>query len=166
MRETYSDAAVAKAMSKYSFGFKIDGVAYHCGYDPQESKLYIEGPATRAELLELVEKLEVIIREAKPDLDLLDVRKFLCKHLRAMTKVGEALQRAPASERRFEVLDSKPVDISGLRLEEQCLFEVIQEQSEKANQAAVANGTPDDVTYKVTAEMVEAKMKEKMQQPK
>ena len=63
-------------------------------------------------------------------------------------------------------LDSKPADISGLRLEEQCLFEVIQEQSEKANQAAVANGTPDDVTYKVTAEMVEAKMKEKMQQPK
>jgi len=29
-----------------------------------------------------------------------------------------------------------------------------------------ANGKPDDVTYTVTADMVEAKMKEKLQQPK
>jgi hypothetical protein len=90
--------------------------------------------------------------------------QFLCKHLQAATKVGEALQRVPESERRFELMDLEPGDISGLPLEQQCLLEVIQEQSQKANQAAVANGTPDDVTYKVTAEMVEAKMKEK--QPK
>jgi hypothetical protein len=56
--------------------------------------------------------------------------------------------------------------MNGMSLEHQCLLEVIQEQSKKVNQAAVANGTPDDVKYEVTAEMVEAEMKEKMQQPK
>jgi hypothetical protein len=74
----------------------------------------------------------------------------------------------PESLRRKNLLNTDPVlepgDISGLPLEQQCLLEVIQEQSQKANQAAVANGAPDDVTYKVTAKMVEAKMKEK--QPK
>lgn len=163
VRETYSDAAVAKAMSKYSFGFKIDGVAYHCGYDPQESKLYIEGPATRAELLDLIEKVEAIFRESKLGVDDLDARKFLCKHLRAMMKVKEELRRAPLSERNYEVLDSKPIDMTGLSLEEQCILEVIQEQREKANQVAIGNGTPDDVTHTITVEMVEAKMKEKMQ---
>ncbi len=65
VREIYSDATLARAFSKYSFGFNVAGVAYHCGYDPQESKLYIEGPATRAELLDLVEKVEAIFRESK-----------------------------------------------------------------------------------------------------
>jgi hypothetical protein len=163
VRETYSDAAVAKAMSKYSFEFKLDGVASRAGYDPQKDKLYIDGPATGSELLDLAEKVEVIIDSKADALDPLDVRKFLCKHLRAMIKAGEALQRAPVSERRFELLDSKPMDMERMSLEDQCVLEVIQEQSEKAKQAA--NGTPDDVTVTVTAEMVEAKMKEKIQQP-
>ncbi len=164
VRETYADATLARAFSKYSFGFNVAGVAYHCGYDPQESKLYIEGPATRAELLDLVEKVEAIFRESKLGVDDLDARKFLCEHLRAMMKVEEELRRAPLSERNYEVLDSKPIDMKGLSLEEQCILEVIQEQREKANQVAIGNGTPDDVTHTITVEMVEAKMKEK--QPK
>jgi hypothetical protein len=163
VRETYSDAALRKAWSKYSFRFKIDGVTCRAGYDPQENKLYIDGPATGAELLYLVDKLEVMIRESKSDLNSLDIRRFLWKHLRAMMKVEQELQRASVSERRFELLDSEPVDMEEMSLADQCLLEVIEEQSKKANQAAVANGTPDDVTYKVTAEMVEAKMKDKMQ---
>jgi hypothetical protein len=166
VRETYSDAAVAKAMSKYSFEFKIDGVASRAGYDPQKSKLYIDGPATGSEFIALAEKVEVLIDSKADDLDPLDVRKFLCKHLRAMTKVGEAFQRAPASERRFELLDSKPIDLTGMSLEDQCILEVLQEQGEKANQAAIADGTPDDVTFTVTAEMVKAKLKEKLAQSK
>ncbi len=81
-----------------------------------------------------------------------------------MMKVEEELRRAPLSERNYEVLDSKPIDMKGLSLEEQCILEVIQEQREKANQVAIGNGTPDDVTHTITVEMVEAKMKEK--QPK
>ena len=141
-------------------------MACRAGYDLQKSKLCIEGPEKGAELLDLAEKVEAIIPESKADLDPLEVRKFLCKHLRAMTKVEQELQRAPASERRFELLDSEPIDMNGMSLEDQCVLEVLQEQSQKANQVAIVNGTPDDVKYEVTAEMVEAKMKEKMQQPK
>jgi hypothetical protein len=68
--------------------------------------------------------------------------------------------------RSYEVLDSKPIDMEGMSLEKQCLVEVIEEQNEKAIQLAIANGTPDHVTYTLTPEMLEAKMKEKMQQPK
>jgi hypothetical protein len=70
------------------------------------------------------------------------------------------------SAARWLMVCPEPIDMKEMSLEHQCLLEVIQEQSKKANQAAVANGTPDDVTFTVTAEMVEAKMKEKMQQPK
>ena len=166
VRETYSDATLARALSKYSFRFKIDGVACRAWYDRQKNELLIDGPDKGAELPDLVDKLEAIIRETKSGLDPLDVRTFLRKHLQATTKVEQASQRVPVSERRFELLNSKPVDISGMSLEDQCLLEVLQEQRQKANEAAVANGALDDVTYKVTAEMVEAKMKEKMQQPK
>jgi hypothetical protein len=134
VRETYSDAALRKAWSKYSFDFKLDGVACRAGYDLQESKLCIEGPEKGAELLDLAEKVEAIIPESKADLDPLEVRKFLCKHLRAMTKVEQELHRAPASERRFELLDSEPIDMNGMSLEDECVLEVLQEQSEKANQ--------------------------------
>jgi hypothetical protein len=166
VRETYSDAAVAKAASKYSFAFKIGGVVSHAGYDPQKDRLYIEGPATGSEFIALAEKVEALIDSKADDLAPLDVRKFLCKHLRATIKVEQELQRTPLSERPFELLDSKPIGMNDLPLEHQCILEVLQEQSEKANQAAIANGTPDDVKYEITAEMVEAKMKEKSVQPK
>ena len=90
---------------------------------------------------------------------------FLCKHFRAMTKVEQDLRRAALSERRFEFTDSKPIDMQQMPLEHQCLLEVLQEQSEKANEAAVANGTPHDVSYTVTTGMVESKMKENWHSP-
>jgi hypothetical protein len=80
-----------------------------------------------------------------------------------MIKVGQELQRAPVSERCFEVLDSKPVDMETLSLEEQCFYELVQEQLESTEQGAAVDGLRDDVTYTVTPEMIEAKMKEKMQ---
>jgi hypothetical protein len=94
---TYSEAAINKAYSKYSFGFNLDGVACRAGYDPQKSKLYIDGPATGSELLDLAVQVDRAIHQSESDLDPLDVRKFLCKHLRAMIKVEQELQRAPVS---------------------------------------------------------------------
>jgi hypothetical protein len=172
VQETYSETTLKKAWSKYSFEFKIDGVTCQAGYDRQLEKFYAECPETAPEASELAhkvfglaEKVELVMRQSN-GLDQLDARKFLCKHLRAMIKVEQELQRAPASERRYELSNSKPIDTEGASLEDQCFLEVIQEQSEKANNAAAANGKPDDVTYTVTADMVEAKMKEKLQQPK
>jgi hypothetical protein len=94
----------------------------------------------------------------------LELRKFALKLIQAMIRVEKELQNAPASERRWEVLKSKPLDLDKLSLEEQCIWEVAQEQIEKAeNEGAVGNGAPGDITYTVTKEMVEAKMREKTQ---
>jgi hypothetical protein len=157
-RETYLDTTIKRALSKYSFRFEIDGIACRAGYDPDKNEFDIEGSSgNRAELLELAGKIEVILRGSKPELDRLDLYRFLYKHLRAMMKVEQELQRAPLSERRFELLDWNPIDKKGVPLEEQCLFELIEEQIDRMS---------DDVTDTITAEMVEAKMKEKMRQTK
>jgi hypothetical protein len=173
VHETYSEAVLTRAWSKYSFEFEIDGVTCQAGYDRQLDTFYIKCPETAPEasklgqkMFGLAEKVERMMRQSNSDLDALDTRKFLCEHLQAMIKVEHELQRAPASERRYELSNSKPIDTEGLSLEDQCLLEVIQEQSEKANNAAAANGKPDDVTYTVTADMVQAKMKEKTRQRK
>jgi hypothetical protein len=161
LQETYSDAALAKAHSRYSFKYKIDGTAYTVSYNSQKGELL--SCDEHGELFDLAQEIEHVITELKHDFDIFDVRRFLCKHLQAMIKVGQELQRAPATERSYELLNSKPIETEGLSLEDQCLFEVIQEQSEKANNAATANGKPEDVTYTVTKEMVEAKMRERTQ---
>ena len=96
------------------------------------------------------------------EVDVLDVRKFACKHLQALIRVEKELQRSPMSERRYEVLDSKPLDLEKLSFEEQCMFEVVQEQLEKQKTTFDENGL-GDVTHTITKEMVEAKMRDKSQ---
>ena len=164
VRMTYSKAALNRAYRRYSFGFNVGKVTCRAGYDPQKDRFYIAGPETGAELADLVQKVEAIIQQSALDVDAIDVRSFLCKHFRAMTKIEQDLRRAALSERRFEFTDSKPIDMQQMSLEHQCLLEVLQEQSEKANEDAVANGTPHDVSYTVTTGMVESKMKEKLAQ--
>jgi hypothetical protein len=162
LQATYSDAALAKAHSRYSFKYKIDGTAYTVSYDPQKGELL--SCDEHGELFDLAQEIEHVITELKHDFDIFDVRRFLCKHLQAMIKVGQELQHAPASERRYEVLNSKPVDMENFSLEGQCVLEVLQEQVEKAvDGGAVGDGVPSDVTYTATKEMVEAKMREKTQ---
>ena len=101
------------------------------GYDPQKDRFYIAGPETGAELADLVQKVEAIIEQSALDVDAIDVRSFLCKHFRAMTKIEQDLRRAALSERRFEFTDPKPIDMQQMSLEHQCLLEVLQEQSRR-----------------------------------
>src|SRR6478735_6588060 len=96
VQETYSETTLKKAWSKYSFEFKIDGVTCQAGYDRQLEKFYAECPETAPEASELAhkvfglaEKVELVMRQSNSDLDPLDARKFLCKHLRAMIKVEQ-----------------------------------------------------------------------------
>ena len=110
-------------------------------------------------------ELEQIIRQPKPHLDSLSVRKFLCEHLRAMIEVETELLDSPVAECQRELLNSKPVDMEQLSLEEQWLLELMTEEAEKANAAGV-NGTPSDVYYTLTPDILKAKMEAKKQQSK
>jgi hypothetical protein len=163
---TYSDAALKKAYLKYSFDFTIDGDACRTWYDPEKDVACFDCGDAGEELYQLSREIERAIKEceSKSCIDILELRKFALKHIKAMIRVEKELQNAPASERRWEVLKSKPLDLDKLSLEEQCIWEVAQEQIEKAeNEGAVGNGAPGDITYTVTKEMVEAKMREKTQ---
>jgi hypothetical protein len=163
-RETYSEKAVRRALSKYSFLFKFAGVSCRAGYDPPNNSFYIDGAIDcQDDLLDLAADVEELIRTTKPMLApaLLDLYRFLCNHLKAMMKVQQELQRAPLSERRFEFLDEQPVDKNDLSLEEQCLFELMDEN--KAERARTAGGGDDGATHTITPEMIADKMKVKMQ---
>jgi hypothetical protein len=168
VQESYSDAALKRAWSKYSFNYKIDGEARHTWYDSNTSEVGFDDGKGAEELFNLTEEIDRVIREShsKADIDVLDLREFACKHLRAMIKVEQELQRAPASERCYKASNVKPMDMDKLSLEEQCVLEVLQEQLEKAeSEGAVGEGAPGEKVYTITKEMVDAKMQGKEQQP-
>jgi hypothetical protein len=92
------------------------------GSTPQDHGFYSDCPAPQREgLCEFVAELEQIIRQPKPHLDSLTVRKFLCEHLRAMIEVETELLDSPVAECQRELLNPKPVDMEKLSLEEQTL---------------------------------------------
>ena len=80
----------------------------------------------------------------------------LWEHLRAMIEVETELLDSPVAEYQSEILNPKPIDMENLSWEEQFLFELIKEGTEKANAAGVT-GTPSDVYYKITPDMLKAR---------
>jgi hypothetical protein len=157
---TYSKAALKKAHLKYSFDFSIAGAACRTWYDPEKDGAYFDCGDGGESLFQLTREIERAIEEcgSKSDIDILDLRKFVFKHVQAMIRVEKELQRTPASERHWKVLDAKPIDLEKLSLEKQCLLEVLHEQVEKAE----SEGTVGD-GYTITKEMVDAKMREKLE---
>jgi hypothetical protein len=114
LQVSYSDTALKKAYSKYSFHFKINGDACLTWYDPEKDQLAFFNCGDDGEpLRQLAREIERAIEEceSKTSIDVLDLRKFACKHLQAMVKVEKELQKAPASERRWEVVKSTPIDL-------------------------------------------------------
>ena len=82
VQETYSEAVLKRAWSKYSFKFKIREVACQAGYDRQLDTFYIKCPETAPEASKLgqkmfclAEKVERMMRQSNSDLDALDTRK-------------------------------------------------------------------------------------------
>jgi hypothetical protein len=155
VRVTYSKPVLEKAWLKYSFDFTIDEVPCRTWYDPENDVSCFDCGDAGEQLHQLTQHVEQCIKEcgAASEIDTFDLRKFACKHLQAMIKVEKELQRAPASERHCKVLNSEPVDVEKLSLEEQCVLEVLQEQIEK-----VDDGMLDGATCTITKEMVDAKM--------
>jgi hypothetical protein len=160
VRVTYSKPVLEKAWLKYSFGFTVDGEAYRIWHNPEKEVVCFDCGDAGELLYQLTREIELAVKQcgARSDIDVLDLRKFACKHLQAMIKVEKELQRAPASERHCKVLNSEPVDVEKLSLEEQCVLEVLQEQIEK-----VDDGMLDGATCTITKEMVDAKMGDKSQ---
>src|ERR1700730_17696925 len=156
LRQTYVGKAWKRAMSKYSVEVEVNGKRYSAWVNPHDGGYYSDCPNPQREgLCEFVAELEQIIRQPKPHLDSLTVRKFLCEHLGAMIEVETEVRYRPASECEYELLNPVPVDMEKLSVEQQRLFELIREEAEKANEAGV-NGPPTDGSYSMTPDMVQA----------
>ena len=166
VRETYSPSAWGRAICKYSVDFEINGERYSAWVNPHDGGYYSDCPDPQREgLFEFVAELEQIIRQPKPHLDSLTVRKFLCEHLRAMIEVETELRYRPALECEYELLNPVPVDMEELSVEQQqWLFDVIKEEADKAKPDG--NGPPHDVYYKITPDMLQAKLEQKKEQGK
>ena len=99
-------AAIKRAFLNYSFGFTLHGVACRSWFDPEKDEACFDCDDTAEGLFHLAQDLERLID--KSDLlsrvDLLELRKYLCKHLQAMIKVERELH---CSKRRYELLNSK-----------------------------------------------------------
>jgi hypothetical protein len=166
LRQTYAGAAWKRAILKYSVDFEVNGKRYSTWFNPHDGGYYSDCPNPQREgLCEFVAELEQIIRQPKPHLDSLTVRKFLCEHLRAMIEVETELRYRPASECEYELLNPVPVNMEELSVEQQqWLFDVIKEETDKAKPDG--NGPPHDVYYKITPDMLQAKMEQKKEQGK
>jgi hypothetical protein len=122
LRQTYSGAAWRKAMSKYSVEFEVNSKRYSAWFNPQDDGFYSDCPAPQREILYgAAAELERIIRQPKPRLDSLTVRKFLWEHLRAMIEVETELLDNPVAEYQSEILNPKAIDMENLSQEEAIL---------------------------------------------
>ena len=120
LRQTYVGEACKRAMCKYSVDFEVNGKRYRAWVNPHDGGYYSDCPNPQREgLYEFVAELEQVIRQPKPHLDSLAVRKFLCEHLQAMIEVETELRDNPVAECESELLNVKPVDIEKLSPEEQ-----------------------------------------------
>jgi hypothetical protein len=137
-------------------------------YDADEKSILVDAGDTGQTLLQLALQIERAIEYCRrnANIDIFEVRKFVIKHIKAMIPVDTELERAPSPDCRCEVLDATPIELDKLPLEQQCLLEVIQQESQKAtskNGIAASNDEDVDVKFTVTKQMIEAKMKDKAQ---
>ena len=141
---TYSEAAIKKALSKYSFKFTVDGVDCRVWQHPDDNTYRYFDCGNAAELFsELTAQIEQAIKGcgSKTHIDILDLRKFAIKHIQAMIKVEEALEEAPESERQYKLLNLRLIDRESLSPAEQCALEVMKEGREELKKLGTIIGT-------------------------
>lgn len=111
-------------------------------------------------LRKLIDELERSIKQTSgPELNSIDARRFLFKYIRMTAAIEKELRRLPKSERRYVKTDADGLDMDSLwSIEEQCLREVIKEQTKRAQK--------DGITVTITNDMVKAKLEEKARQTK
>jgi hypothetical protein len=107
-------------------------------------------------VVQLTNKIARSIKEcgSKSGIDILYFWKYALEFV-------ETGIRATIYKRLREVLTAKPTEIEKLSFEEKCLLEVMQEVV-----VAIGDGEMGGAPYKVTKEMVDAKIQKKMQEQK
>jgi hypothetical protein len=150
-----------KIRAKYSFGFSIRGGGYCRSWHDEKGRFWFKCLAEAGPLLrKLIDELERSIKQTSgPELNSIDARRFLFKYMRMTAAIEKELRRLPKSERRYVKTDADGLDMDSLwSIEEQCLREVIKEQTKRAQK--------DGITVTITNDMVKAKLEEKARQTK
>ena len=99
----YSEEVAKKARQKYSFEFTINGAAYRAWFDPKTEKTYFDCGEKAEALVWLSEHIDrlMLVINLNDRIDIVDLHKFVCKHLQASIETLEELKRAPISEQQY-----------------------------------------------------------------
>jgi hypothetical protein len=142
---TYSEAAIKKALSKYSVKFTVEGVDCRVWQDPDNHTVRNFECGDAADLFfELSAQIEQAIKGcgSKSHIDILDLRKFAIKHIQAMIKVEQSLEEAPESERKYKLLELGRFDRASLSPASQRALKWAGEEWKKMG---IISGTDEEI---------------------
>jgi hypothetical protein len=131
---------------RHSFSFTYQNQKCTCGI---EGGILVTDASeeARSDLGALVGGFEELEKRAgaMPEMEMLEfLYKFFKMKYRFLREVKKCVV--------FEVIDEKPLDLENMPLKDRCLYEVLEEQSERARK----NGTD---TFTITKEMLDEKIK-------
>lgn len=98
----YSEEVAKKARQKYSFEFTMHGRTYRTWFDPKTEKTCFDCGEKAEALVWLSENIDrlMLVINLNDRIDIVDLHKFLCKHLQASIEMLEEMKGAPISERQ------------------------------------------------------------------
>src|SRR6266851_5205010 len=95
----YSDGVVKRAFSNYFFHFAVGGKECRTWCDTDKEEACFDCADDLGDVVKLLSNLSMDIERlvekcaSKTKVDVLDIRKFVFKHIRAMIRVDRELQR-------------------------------------------------------------------------
>jgi hypothetical protein len=134
---------------KHSCTFTYQGQKCTCGIKDGRLNFYAPEDA-RPDITTLIDGMENVERQVE-NMDQLEVYEFLYKVFKTKYRFFKEARKYAI----YEVIDEEPLDLESMPLEQRCMMEVLQEQSERAR----ADGCK---VYTITREMVENKIEMKL----
>jgi phenylalanyl-tRNA synthetase beta subunit len=151
--ERFPKDKIKEIAQKHSCNFEVGGEKCRCSMG--DGRLHIDGPADVIEdISALITGVNNLEKQAK-EMHQVDRAHCLYRAFEMLYKFRKELSRFAT----YELVDSEPLDLESMPLEERCLFELMSEQTE----ASKGDGSK---VFTVTKKMVEARMKQKLEEAK
>jgi hypothetical protein len=134
---------------KHSCSFTCQGEK--CTYGMKDGRLGFDIPVdAQPDIMRVIKGAEKVERQVE-NMDQLEVYELLYKVYRMKYRILKEARKNAV----YEQIDEEPLDLENMTLEERCLLEVLQEQSERAR----TDGTNE---YTITKEMLDNKIEMKL----
>jgi hypothetical protein len=150
IRETYPDDVVREVLRQHSFSFRYYGEKYHLRHE--QGMVMVDSPEEADADVNTIIQAILDLGEKMEQFDDLTMLEFACKYAKMQLDMSRKLARGGGA--KYEVIETHPLDKTKLSLEEQCLFELLQEQPDEVESTG-------PTTNVITKEMVNARVAQK-----